>query len=408
MNILSDLTVEQTIDALLGYRVGGAAASGSYLRGDGVRFVSSALLASDLSGNVSSGNIAGAYTGITGVGTITTGVWNGTAIAYSALSGVPSTFTPASHVHDGSEITTGTIPGTVTWGGVAIAYGALSGVPSTFAPSSHTHPVSEVTGTLLETQGGTGENTYAVGDILVGNGVNSLTKLAANGSATNKFLLSVSSGEPYWQQVAWADILKTTSSLADLTTRSAADLSSGNLPSARVAGAYAGITGVGTITTGVWDATALIWAKVSKTGSSLADLATRSASDLDSGTLPALRLVGSYTGITAVGTLDSLWAEGLIGNLVSSTASYAFQTIVGADAHPRFRLLGSGNLTFGSGSSAPDTTLARSSAEVMTIGGNYIPTAASSTKTTAGAPYTNDGYVTLSINGTSVRVMTTA
>ena len=38
----------------------------------------------------------------------------------------------------------------------------------------------------------------------------------------------------------------------------------------------------------------------------------------------------------------------------------------------------------------------------------YVVLAASSTKTTAGAPYTNDGYVTMNINGTDVKVMTTA
>lgn len=38
----------------------------------------------------------------------------------------------------------------------------------------------------------------------------------------------------------------------------------------------------------------------------------------------------------------------------------------------------------------------------------FIVQAVASTKTTAGAPYTNDGYVTITINGTDVKVMTTA
>jgi hypothetical protein len=38
----------------------------------------------------------------------------------------------------------------------------------------------------------------------------------------------------------------------------------------------------------------------------------------------------------------------------------------------------------------------------------YVVQAASSTKTTAAAPYANDGFVTLTINGTAVKVMTTA
>jgi hypothetical protein len=54
----------------------------------------------------------------------------------------------------------------------------------------------------------------------------------------------------------------------------------------------ANLTTLGTIATGSWNATAIAWAKVDKTGSSLADLATRSAGDLNSGTLPLARLSG--------------------------------------------------------------------------------------------------------------------
>lgn len=41
-------------------------------------------------------------------------------------------------------------------------------------------------------------------------------------------------------------------------------------------------------------------------------------------------------------------------------------------------------------------------------GTGLIVKAANATKTTAGAPYTNDGYITVTIGGTSVKVMTTA
>jgi len=37
----------------------------------------------------------------------------------------------------------------------------------------------------------------------------------------------------------------------------------------------------------------------------------------------------------------------------------------------------------------------------------FVVQAVASTKTTAGAPYTNDGYATITINGTDIRVMTT-
>lgn len=117
----------------------------------------------------------------------------------------------------------------------------------------------------------------------------------------------------------WADVVKTSSSLADLATRSAGDLDSGTLLSARLVGAYTGITGLGTLTSlnvsgtiTAGDYSGIDWAHVSKVGSSLADLATRSAADLSSGTLASARLVGAYTGITGLGTLTSLNVSGTI------------------------------------------------------------------------------------------------
>jgi hypothetical protein len=38
----------------------------------------------------------------------------------------------------------------------------------------------------------------------------------------------------------------------------------------------------------------------------------------------------------------------------------------------------------------------------------FLVQAAAATKTTAGAPYTNDGYIEVVINGTAVKLMTTA
>jgi titin len=62
-------------------------------------------------------------------------------IGYTALSGVPTAFTPASHTHDSSAIASGTlsiarIP--------TISYTALSNTPATFNPSAHTHSTTDV------------------------------------------------------------------------------------------------------------------------------------------------------------------------------------------------------------------------------------------------------------------------
>lgn len=64
------------------------------------------------------------------------------------------------------------------------------------------------------------------------------------------------------------------------------------------------ITGGLTVTGALsFAASAVAWSMVNKAGSSLADLATRSASDLSSGTLPTGRIAGSYTGLTGTGAL---------------------------------------------------------------------------------------------------------
>jgi len=62
-------------------------------------------------------------------------------IGYTALSGVPVEFVPASHTHDAAAISSGTlsiarIP--------TISYTALSNTPATFSPSAHTHSTTDV------------------------------------------------------------------------------------------------------------------------------------------------------------------------------------------------------------------------------------------------------------------------
>ena len=153
------------------------------------------------------------------------------------------------------------------------------------------------------------------------------SKLTLTGSIVNTDISGTAA-------IAWTKISKTGSSLADLITRSAADLTSGILPAARLSGSYTGITGVGTLTSGTWQGDAIAysnlaltgsivntdisntaaiaysklaltgsvintdisgtaaidWSKISKTGSSLADLITRSAADLTTGTLADARL----------------------------------------------------------------------------------------------------------------------
>src|SRR5690242_19250928 len=72
---------------------------------------------------------------------------------------------------------------------------------------------------------------------------------------------------------------------------------------------------------GLLPAGVIPWASVSKSGSSLADLATRSATDLTSGTLDNARLASSYTAITSLANLTT------VGALASGSIAAGFGNI---------------------------------------------------------------------------------
>jgi hypothetical protein len=102
--------------------------------------------------------------------------------------------------------------------------------------------VSALGGTLLPTHGGTGLSTIPAGAIPYASALDTIAALAIGASGT---VLKSNGSAPSWGQVAdadvaaaaaigWSKISKSGSSLADLATRSAADLSSGTLADARL------------------------------------------------------------------------------------------------------------------------------------------------------------------------------
>lgn len=117
--------------------------------------------------------------------------------------------------------------------------------------------------------------------------------------------------------------------VADVSSLNADNLTSGTVPLARLAGitnaqidaaaaiAYSKLALTGDIVDAdIASAAAIAWSKISKSGSSLADLATRSAADLSSGNLAVARLGNGVTSITTDTSTGSVnnWAPTLAGN----------------------------------------------------------------------------------------------
>lgn len=86
--------------------------------------------------------------------------------------------------------------------------GTISAAPVWSQPA-----FTEISGTLGNTQGGTGQSTYATGDTLYSSAANTLSKLSGNTSVTKKFLSQTGDGAnsaaPSWGQPAFTDITGT-------------------------------------------------------------------------------------------------------------------------------------------------------------------------------------------------------
>lgn len=107
-------------------------------------------------------------------------------------------------------------------------------------------------GTAVDaTHGGTGQTTYATGDILYASAANTLSKLPA---AVNGQVLTLAAGIPSWATPSGGTVTSVSGTLNRITS------TGGATPVIDISASYVGqssITTLGTITTGVWNGTAV-------------------------------------------------------------------------------------------------------------------------------------------------------
>lgn len=95
---------------------------------------------------------------------------------------------------------------TITNSGVTSAFGRTGAVVAT----SGDYSFSLISGTASATQGGTGQTTYALGDIIYSSATNTLSKLPGNTTTAKQYLSQTGTGTvssaPAWAAIAGADI----------------------------------------------------------------------------------------------------------------------------------------------------------------------------------------------------------
>lgn len=186
----------------------------------------------DTSGSLVSGDVnllAGTNVTIAQVGNNITINANDTSVAWTELTGVPTTFAPSAHVHAATDITSGTMAtarlgsgtasattylrGDSTWSTFSNATVGLGNVEntalSTWAGSANVTTLGTIaTGTwnavaISAIKGGTGLTSYSTGDIIYSSSANTLSKLSIG--TAGQVIKSIL-GVPAWSSLSSSDI----------------------------------------------------------------------------------------------------------------------------------------------------------------------------------------------------------
>jgi hypothetical protein len=245
------------------------------------------LNASNLfSGTVPSARISGSYSGITSVGNLSSLFVTGLTTSFSYF-GFGSNLTNL----NASNLLSGTVPSSVVSGSYS-GITSVGNLSSLFVTGLTTSFSYFGFGSNLTNLNASNLFSGTVPSSVVSGSYSGITSV---GNLSNLFVTGLTTSFSYFGFGS------------NLTNLNASNLFSGTVPSSVVSGSYSGITSVGNLSslfvTGLTTSFSYFGF-----GSNLTNL---NASNLFSGTVPSSVVSGSYSGITSVGNLSSLFVTGL-------------------------------------------------------------------------------------------------
>jgi len=215
-----------------------------------------------------------------------------------------------------STVTTGDLlygSGTNTWGKLAAGAGYKSLVMNAGGTNVEWNAVAlnqsgSVSGALPETNGGTNQTTYTLGDTLYASAANTLSKLAGNTTTTKKYMIQTGTGSVsaahVWGTIDGADVSGNISG------------SAGSVANALTLGTYL----TGTSFNGSAAVTATVDATSANTGSKV--VARDSSGDFAAGTITAA-LAGNATTATTATNVAGGAANRILYQSSSGTTAFA-------------------------------------------------------------------------------------
>ena len=257
-----------------------------------------------------------------------------------------------------------------------------------------------VSGVLAEIHGGTNQGSYAIGDLLYSSATNTLAKLAGNTTTAKQYLSQTGTGSasaaPSWAAVAAADITGLAPS-ATIDTTNAANITTGALPSGRLVGGYTGVTAVGTLAGLDVSGTAVIAANSATDALRITQLGAGNALVVeDSGSPDATPFIVDFAGGVIQGNATFLPTDNYAGNSMVPN----FQKHGGAISSAS---IASTLWNSGSGSNAGGLVLSRSKS--ATIGTNASVVANDTLGTVSfngddGTSFISSAYISGAVDGT--------